>query len=245
MGETTTPRGAQRPNSMLRFLRDLAIIVVAALLVSFLVKTFLIRSFSIPSGSMRDTLQIEDHVIVNELATVHRGDVVVFHDPGGWLDATRTVEGRTAQQRSFLADALGVVGLGPGRDDHLVKRVIGLPGDHVRCCNALGQMEVNGVPLTEPYIRVPAGRPASGEPFDVTVPAGELWVMGDNRYESADSRAHQGLPSKGFVPEREVVGRAIVVSWPLQRWSWVDDHHDVFAGTERGGRDDEDRRHAP
>lgn len=156
-----------------------------------------------------------------------------------------TVEGRTAQQRSFLADALGVVGLGPGRDDHLVKRVIGLPGDHVRCCNALGQMEVNGVPLTEPYIRVPAGRPASGEPFDVTVPAGELWVMGDNRYESADSRAHQGLPSKGFVPEREVVGRAVVVSWPLQRWSWVDDHHDVFAGTERGGRDDEDRRHAP
>jgi signal peptidase I len=232
MGDTTTPDVPQRPNSMLRFLRDVLVIVVAALVVAFLVKTFVVRSFSIPSGSMRDTLQVEDHVIVNELATVHRGDVVVFHDPGGWL-------GRRTQQQSLVADALGVVGLGPGRDDHLIKRVIGVPGDHVRCCNALGQMEVDGVPLSEPYVRAPADRPASGEPFDVTVPPGRLWVMGDNRYESADSRAHQGLPSKGFVPEREVVGRAVLISWPLGRWAWIDDHYDVFAGIERG-RDDDD-----
>jgi signal peptidase I len=229
MGETT---GTRQPNSMLRFLRDLLVIVLAALLVSFLVKTFLVRSFWIPSGSMKNTLQIDDHVIVNERATIHRGDVVVFSDPGGWLDSAGSVEGRSAQPRSFVSDALSLVGLGSDGDDHLVKRVIGLPGDHVQCCNALGQMEANGVPLSEPYVRKDAGEAASGTPFDVTVPAGKLWVMGDNRYESADSRAHQGLPSKGFVPEKDVVGRAVVISWPVQRWAGVNDYSSVFAGTE-------------
>ncbi|PZE59761.1 signal peptidase I [Curtobacterium sp. MCPF17_001] len=217
---------------MLRFLRDLLIIVLAALLVSFLVKTFLIRSFWIPSGSMKDTLQIDDHVIVNERATIHRGDVVVFSDPGGWLDAAGSTEGRSVQPRSLMSDVLSLVGLGSDGGNHLVKRVIGLPGDHVQCCNALGQMEVNGVPLSEPYVRKQPGEAASGTPFDVTVPAGKLWVMGDNRYESADSRAHQSLPTKGFVPEQDVVGRAVAISWPVQRWAGVSDYPSVFAGTD-------------
>lgn len=229
MGEAT---GTRQSNSTLRFLRDLLIIVLAALLVSFLVKTFVVRSFWIPSGSMENTLQIKDHVIVNELATIHRGDVVVFSDPGGWLDSSGSLENRKQQQGSLISGALSVVGLGPDGDDHLVKRVIGLPGDHVQCCNTLGQMEVNGVPLSEPYVRKQAGEAASGTPFDVTVPANELWVMGDNRYESADSRAHQSLPTKGFVPERDVVGRAVAISWPVQRWAGLNDYPSVFAGTE-------------
>lgn len=222
-----------RPSSGWRFGRDLLVILLAALLVSFLVKTFLIRSFYIPSGSMKDTLQIDDRVIVNELSTPHRGDVVVFRDPGGWLSTGQSIEGRTSQSQSALSDALSAVGLGAERDDHLIKRVIGLPGDHVQCCNALGQMEVNGVPLSEPYVRKQAGQAASGIPFDVTVPVGELWVMGDNRYESEDSRYHQDLPSKGFVPEADVVGRAVVISWPVKRWSWLDDYPSVFAGTDQ------------
>lgn len=235
MGERTAALG-RRKSSGWRFLRDLAVILLVALLVSFLVKTYLVRSFYIPSGSMMNTLQINDHVIVNERATLHRGDVVVFRDPGGWLDAGQTVEGRIAAPRSALSSVLSAVGLGADGDDYLVKRVIGLPGDHVQCCNALGQMEVNGVPIVEPYVRSAAGQAASGIPFDVTVPAGDLWVMGDNRYESADSRLHQNLPSKGFVPESDVVGRAVVISWPAQRWSWLDDYSSVFAGTEKKPR---------
>ncbi|WP_439689781.1 signal peptidase I [Curtobacterium sp. SP.BCp] len=232
MGEHTATSERGMTNGW-RLLRDLAVILLVALLVSFLVKTFLIRSFYIPSGSMKNTLQIDDRVIVNERATLHRGDVVVFRDPGGWLDAGASVEGTTPASPSALSTVLSAVGLGAGQGDYLIKRVIGLPGDHVQCCNALGQMEVNGVPIAEPYLRKEDGQAASGIPFDVTVPAGELWVMGDNRYESADSRLHQGLPSKGFVPESDVVGRAIVVSWPLQRWAWLDDYPSVFAGTDR------------
>ncbi|PCN46877.1 signal peptidase I [Curtobacterium sp. 'Ferrero'] len=235
MGERTAAFG-RRNSSGLRFLRDVVVILLAALLVSFLVKTFLLRSFYIPSGSMMNTLQINDHVIVNERASLHRGDVVVFHDPGGWLDAGGAVEGRTASPRSAFSESLSAVGLGVDKDDELIKRVIGLPGDHVQCCHALGQMEVNGVPLVEPYVRRAAGQAASGIPFDVTVPAGELWVMGDNRYASADSRVHQGLPSKGFVPESDVVARAFVISWPAQRWSWLNDYPSVFAGTDRKPR---------
>jgi signal peptidase I len=236
MGATTRSSGARQQNTVLRFLRDLLVIVLAALLVSFLVKTFLIRSFWIPSGSMLSTLQVDDHVIVNERASIHHGDVVVFSDPGGWLDGVPSAEGTTVRHPSLIGAALGVVGLAPDGDDHLVKRVIGLPGDHVQCCNDLGQIEVNGVPLEEPYVRRQPGQAASGTSFDVTVPAGQLWVMGDNRYESADSRAHQGLPSKGFVPERDVVGRAVVISWPVQHWAWLDDHAAVFAGTDRDHR---------
>ena len=231
MGEQAARR-SRRQSTGWRFARDLLIIVLAALLVSFLVKTFLIRSFYIPSGSMKDTLQVDDRVIVNELASLHRGDVVVFRDPGGWLEAGQAIEGRTTRTHSALSDALSTVGLGADSDDHLIKRVIGLPGDHVQCCNALGQVEVNGAPLIEPYVRKQTGQAASGTAFDVTVPAGKLWVMGDNRYESGDSRYHQNLPSKGFVPEADVVGRAVVISWPAKRWTWLDNYPSVFAGTD-------------
>jgi signal peptidase I len=109
--------------------------------------------------------------------------------------------------------------------------VIGLPGDHVTCCNALGQMSVNGTPLDEPYVIKQSGSTAvSGIPFDVTVPKDSLWVMGDNRYNSEDSRFHGDTPTKGYVPISDVVGRAFVVSWPVTNWSWLTDYPETFAG---------------
>lgn len=118
-------------------------------------------------------------------------------------------------------------------EDPLIKRVIGLPGDKVACCNDLGQMTVNGVPIKEPYIKLPAGETrASGTDFSVTVPKGTIWVMGDNRYDSKDSRYNRDTPSKGFVPLSDVTGRAFVISWPTSRWTWLDDYPDVFAGVE-------------
>nr|WP_246311719.1 signal peptidase I [Leifsonia naganoensis] len=215
-------------------MRDVVVIFVVAVLVSFLIKTFVARSFYIPSGSMENTLQINDRIIVNELQPrvfpLQRGDVVVFKDPGGWLPAPAP-DNSNALQKGVGA-VLDFVGLGASdSDQHLVKRLIGLPGDKISCCNALGQMTVNGVPLKEPYVLLPAGvQQVSGKPFEVTVPAGRVWVMGDNRYNSADSRYHMDDPGRGTVPMADVVGKAFVVSWPLSHWSWLSDYPKTFAG---------------
>ncbi|WP_025157464.1 signal peptidase I [Leifsonia aquatica] len=244
MTEDTVPAGAQpatrgerdKQRSALRFVRDIAVIVVVALLVSFLVKTFVVRSFYIPSGSMENTLQIQDKIIVNELQPslfpLARGDVVVFRDPGGWLPPAPPTHQNPIGQA--VDTALTFVGLSASdSDDHLVKRIIGLPGDRVACCSTTGHLTVNGVPIDEPYIIVPPGQSnAATLAFDVTVPAGELWVMGDNRYASQDSSRNQSLPGHGFVPLSNVVGRAFVISWPVSRWTWLDDYPEVFARVE-------------
>jgi signal peptidase I len=229
---------ARRKRSTLLFLRDLLVIFLVAVLVSFLIKTFLIRSFFIPSQSMEMTLVQDDRIIVNQLVPeampIERGDVVVFKDPGGWLPA------RSDESQPPLVAAidwfLAFVGLSaPDSNDHLVKRVVGLPGDHVICCNALGQMSVNGVPLDEPYVALPAGESkVSRDDFDVTVPDDSLWVMGDNRYNSKDSRYNTETPLKGFVPMENVVGRAVVVSWPISNWVWLDNYPEVYAGVDEG-----------
>jgi signal peptidase I len=220
-----------------KFFRDVLVIIVAAIVISFLIKTFLIRSFYIPSESMEPTLYVNDRIIVNQLEPalmpIEHGDIVVFKDPGGWLPA----QPPAAEQNAFLAGVdwvLSFVGLtAPDSNDHLIKRVIGLPGDEVICCNELGQMSVNGVPLDEPYLQLSDGSTrASKIDFDVTVPADSLWVMGDNRDNSADSRYNQGNPGNGFVPFDNVVGRAILVSWPVDRWTWLDNHAFVFAGVD-------------
>jgi signal peptidase I len=239
-GAGRRPRNEKKPrNGVLTFLRDLVIIFIAALLVSFLVKTFLIRSFYIPSASMQNTLQINDRVIVNELVpktvALKHGDIVVFKDPGGWLDGEALPSVVPQSSVGKAADwLLTQVGLGTGdSDDHLIKRVIGLPGDTVSCCNDLGQMSVNGVPLTEPYLKLPPGiKRASAKDFSVTVPKGTIWVMGDNRDNSKDSRYNGDTPSKGFVPLSDVTGRAFVISWPTSRWTWLQDYPQVFAGVE-------------
>ncbi|MFC6355246.1 signal peptidase I [Luethyella okanaganae] len=228
----------RKKRGALVFLRDLLIIFVVALLVSFLVKTFLVRSFFIPSESMRETLQVNDRIIVNQLepefVPISRGDVVVFRDPGGWL-----VPQPVPEQNPIVASLdwlLSLVGLSaPDSNDHLIKRVIGLPGDHVVCCNALGQMSVNDIPLSEPYVTLPPGESkVSKDGFDVTVPDGSLWVMGDNRYNSKDSRYNGDAPGRGFVPIGNVVGRAFVVSWPLNHWAWLGNYPEVFQGVGSG-----------
>ncbi|MGW9629208.1 signal peptidase I [Agromyces sp. NPDC055520] len=228
-----------RRRSVLLFLRDLLVIFVVAVLVSFLIKTFLIRSFFIPSQSMEETLVQDDRIIVNQLVPdvtpLERGDVVVFRDPGGWLPAREDPE-----QPPLVAAVdwfMSFVGLSaPDSNDHLVKRLIGLPGDHVVCCNALGQMSVNGVPLDEPYVALPPGdTKVSADDFDVVVPKGSLWVMGDNRYNSKDSRYNGDTPLKGFVPIDNVVGRAFVVSWPVDHWAWLGNYPETFDGVEEAG----------
>jgi signal peptidase I len=245
--EDTTAESAAEPfrtrrrRGMWPLLRDILVIVVIAVLVSFLVKTFLVRSFYIPSGSMEQTLQVQDRILVDELTPrfggYDRGDVVVFRDPGGWLPSEPTPE------RSVLVEAvdwvLSVVGISaPDSKEHLIKRIIGLPGDHVVCCNALGQVTVNGDPIDEtPYVNLAEGQSAPEVvAYDVTVPSDSLWVLGDNRDASRDSRYNTDQPGGGFVPLDNVVGRAFLVTWPLNRFGAIDFHHDVFAGVPDAGR---------
>jgi len=222
----------RRSRSAKLFVRDIVVIFLAAIIISVGIKTFLVRSFYIPSGSMMDTLQVDDRIIVNQLIPrafpIERGDVVVFRDPGGWLPAepAPTVN-PIVGAIDWFTEAVGLSA--SDSNDHLIKRVIGLPGDTVTCCNELGQMEVNGVPLDEPYLAAGISK-ASEVDFSVVVPEGSLWVMGDNRNNSQDSRFNQDTPSKGFVPIDNVVGRAFVITWPYQHWSWLDNYPDTFRG---------------
>lgn len=216
------------------FIRDLVVILVVAVIVSVAIKTYVVRSFYIPSGSMENTLQVNDRIVVNELSPklmpIQHGDVVVFKDPGGWLPhMAPPVKNPFAAGIDWVTAAVGLSA--PDSNDHLVKRAIGLPGDRVVCCNALGQLSVNSVPLSEPYLKLPAGiTRGSGVDFSITVPPASLWVMGDNRYNSEDSRAHTMTPTKGFVPMGDVVGRAFLITWPVQHWTWLEDYASVFGG---------------
>lgn len=221
-----------RGRGLLIFLRDLAVIVVIAFVVSFVVKTFFVRSFYIPSGSMNQTLLENDRILVNQvkpkIGGVERGDVVVFKDPGGWLNPS------SEPAPSPFEWVLQEVGLLPSStDEFLIKRVIGVGGDHVSCCNPAGQITVNGVPLKEPYVNLPPGMTAaSGTDFDVVVPEGMYWVMGDNRYASKDSRYNTDKPGNGFVPSENLVGVAFVINWPIKRWAWLGNYPETFAGVQ-------------
>lgn len=218
-----------RKNFFVALLIDLVVVLGAALVLSLLIKTFLIRSFFIPSGSMLETLQIDDRIIVNQLTPalypIDRGDVVVFKDPGGWLgpDIQETTDPVVVAVDWFLS-AFGITA--PDSKQHLVKRVIGIEGDRVICCDSSGALTVNGVAINEPYL-APDQVPSTIE-FDVTVPSNSLWVLGDNRGNSEDSRYHGDLPSKGFVSNDWVVGRAFVISWPVENWNWLDNYPDVY-----------------
>jgi len=180
---------------------------------------------------MDNTLQINDRVIVSlltpNLVPLHRGDVVVFEDPGGWNPVDEIVP----QKQSPITDVLAFLGLAaPDDNDHLIKRVIGLPGDKVSCCSPTGQVMVNGSPLAEPYINLPAGVTQSDPyTFSVTVPKGDLWVMGDNRDMSADSAYHYTRKdATAFVPISDVTGKAVVISWPITRWSVLSNYPATF-----------------
>jgi len=203
-------------------LKELPILVVVALVVSLFIKTFVVQFFYIPSGSMENTLQIKDRVAVNKVPfisrSINRGDVVVFRDPDDWLP--EIVDYDTNKYVSKAKSALVAVGVLPNpTKQYLVKRVIGVEGDHIVCCTKAGNLTINDVEVTEPYIY--GGNKPSEMKFDVTVPKGKLWVMGDHRGASADSRYHQEDINKGFVPISRVTGRVVAVIWPFKNITYV------------------------
>ncbi len=209
-------RRRQRRKSMSWWI-ELPILLVFALVLALLIKSFVVQAFFIPSSSMENTLEIGDKVLVNKLIydfrSIHRGDIVVFNGDGSW-DPTPT---QTSPPLTRLWDSIsGLFGTAPGVHD-FIKRVIGVPGDHVACCNPHGQITVNGVALSEKSYLYPGNTP-SAMPFNIVVPPGRLWVMGDHRSVSWDSRGHMSDPGDGTIPENHVVGRAFVIVAPISRW---------------------------
>jgi signal peptidase I len=210
MAASGGPRGASRRR--IPFWLELILLTAIATGLALVVKTFLVQMFFVPSESMQPELVTDDKLLVEKVslwgaAEVRRGDVVVFRDPGGWLGPP--------PELNPVQQALAVVGLYPA-GGHLVKRVVGVGGDTVRCCDSEGRVTVNGTPLVERYLG--SGVEPSEQEFSVEVPQGSLWVMGDNRGNSQDSRFHSGGPGGGTVPESAVVGKVWAVVWPYQRW---------------------------
>ncbi|MEI7452638.1 MAG: signal peptidase I [Actinomycetes bacterium] len=200
---------------------DLPLTLVGAVAVVLLLTSFIAKPFSIPSGSMEDTLQVGDRVLVNRivyhLRPIERGDVVVFDGTDSFV-AQGVVPSRDPIRGLFtnIGQSVGVIA--PDSSD-FVKRVVGVAGDHVQCCNSEGALLINGVPMKENYL-FPGDVPSTVA-FDAVVPEGKLWVMGDHRSNSADSRAHLGDPGGGMVSTSKVVGRVMAVVWPPSRWGSV------------------------
>ncbi|MFF3177397.1 signal peptidase I [Streptomyces sp. NPDC057900] len=211
-------QGGKRAKKPRPLWKELPLLIGIALVLALLIKTFLVQAFSIPSDSMQNTLQQGDRVLVDKLtpwfgSEPERGEVVVFHDPSGWLDGEPTPESNAVQ--TFLS----FIGLMPSsQEKDLIKRTIAVGGDTVSCKKG-GPVVVNGKPLDEPYI-FPGGTPCDDMPFGpFKVPDGKIWVMGDHRQDSSDSRYHTNDVNKGFVPVDDVVGRAVLVAWPVNRWA--------------------------
>jgi signal peptidase I len=237
--KTTSPSGPGQPGQRGRrrrkrsFWVEFPILIVVALTIALLVKTFVVQAFFIPSGSMQDTLKIGDKVLVNKLVydvrPIRPGDIIVFDGAGSWTapvprphSSNPLVEAYDVTLRPLLSSIGGLLGGAPGQTD-FVKRVIGVPGDHVACCNAQGLVTVNGVPLHEQDYLFPGNQPGDaplGETghFSLTVPPGRLWVLGDHRAISDDSRGHAVDPGNGTIPENMVIGRAFAIVWPSSRW---------------------------
>ncbi|MGV8847708.1 signal peptidase I [Tessaracoccus sp.] len=207
----------------LSWLSEGALIIVGALIISTLLRGFVAQMFLIPSGSMENTLQVNDRVLVAKFGGFQRGDVVVFEDPGNWLAPA-------AVSDNPIRIGLEFIGVLPNSaTEHLIKRVIGMPGDRVKCCGEDGRITVNGVPLDEAaYLYSEGGVQVSpaNVPFEIVVPAGYIFVMGDHRNESADSRCRLTNVTGGeppgiaaFVPVDKVVGAAVAIVSPLDRLS--------------------------
>lgn len=220
-------RARKTPPKWWLVIRETLMMVVVALAISAIIKAFLLQAFQIPSSSMEQTLQINDRIIVSKLVPnyrqLNRGDVIVFQDDDNWLKRDANTP-----SPSIIGKMMIWMGLRPDdSQNHLVKRVIGLPGDRVQCCDTNGRLKVNGVSVDESGYINPGNAPSLIK-FDVTVPAGKLWVMGDNRSNSEDSRFHMKEPSNGFVSVKQVTGRAFAIMWPINRISTIK-NTDAFA----------------
>jgi signal peptidase I len=234
-GARSLPTRAQRRKLARRVRRrrrgaaagEIPLLVVVALVIALVLKTFLVQAFVIPSGSMEQTIRIGDRVLVDKLtpwfgSRPERGDVVVFKDPGHWLRQEHTGKKDPPVGVKQAKEVLTFIGLLPSDDEQdLIKRVIGVGGDTVKCCGKDGRVSVNGVPLDEPYLY--PGNPPSLIKFEVKVPPGRIFVMGDHRSDSADSRYHLDEPEHGTVSEDEVVGRAVVIAWPFGHWGGLEE----------------------
>ena len=226
--DTSQRRGKRRQRS---FWAELPFLIVLAFVLALVVRAFLVQAFYIPSESMENTLLINDKVVVNKLAykvgDIHRGDIVVFNVIGLWkTQAEYDDEMRALAPSNPLARAVakvaGYIGFSQLDRDYYIKRAIGVGGDTVACCDSDGRVTVNKVPLSEEgsggYL-YPGSEP-SETPFSVVVPKGSIWVMGVNRQNSSDSRAHRGSPGGGAVPESAVTGRAFALLYPFDRATW-------------------------
>ncbi|WP_168220781.1 signal peptidase I [Streptomyces sp. RFCAC02] len=241
-GRADRRRAAKRIRRRRRFRagREVPLLIGLALLIAVVLKTFLVQAFVIPSGSMEQTIRVNDRVLVDKLSPwfgwqPERGDVVVFRDPGGWLrqEPDTGGDGGPVGIRQIKA-ALSSIGLLPSANDQdLIKRVVGVGGDTVACCDEAGRITVNGVGLDEPYLY--PGNPPSRIEFEVTVPEGRIFVLGDHRSNSADSRYHLEDEGHGTVPEDLLVGRALFIAWPVSHWSGLGDTEPFAAVPEPGG----------
>jgi len=226
--ETPGTQKAQRRRKGRSFWRELPVLIVIALVIALVIKSFVVQAFFIPTSSMEDTLDIGDKVLVNKLIyhfrSIQPGDIVVFNGDGSWepvpasgpANSDPLVRLYDATVDRLYHSILGLFGTAPGQED-FIKRVIGVPGDHVACCNASGDVTVNGVALHEKSYLFPGDAP-SAQRFSITVPPGRLWVMGDHRSVSWDSRGHMQDPGDGTIPENMVIGRAFMIVWPPSRW---------------------------
>jgi signal peptidase I len=206
------------------FWKELPILIGVALVLALVIKAFAVQAFYIPSGSMENTLQVGDRVLVNKMVyhtrDIKRGDIVVFNGLDSWDPEMEVQEPSNPVAKLFqlIGSAFGVA---PTEKDY-IKRVIGIPGDRVKCCDAQGRVTINGVPIKEDSylftdpVTNEQNKP-SDDPFEVVVKPGQLWVMGDHRELSYDSRSHRGDPGGGTIPTNRVIGRAFVIVWPLDR----------------------------
>lgn len=220
----------QRPDTAWGSVREVLLVLAWAVLIAFVVKTLLVRGFYIPSGSMENTLELNDRIFVNVVeptfGPLERGDILVFEDTLGWLPERPDGAGGLSD---VLYDGLAFVGVLPDRtDQHLIKRVVGVGGDRVACCDASGRITVNGQALDERDAYLYPGAAPSEIPFDVVVPEDHYFVMGDHRNASADSRVHLA-GGNAFVDHSDVVGTAFVIAWPLDRFEWLRNPGEVFA----------------
>jgi signal peptidase I len=224
-GERGTGKRSRRSRS---FWRELPLLILIALVIALVIKSFVIQAFFIPSSSMENTLDIGDKVLVNKLVyhfrSIQPGDIVVFNGDGSWEPVPAPVKASSdplvrvfdVTLDPLYHSILGLFGTAPGQTD-FIKRVIGVPGDRVACCTASGDVTVNGVALHERSYLFPGNDPST-QKFSVVVPPGRLWVMGDHRSVSWDSRGHMQDPGGGTIPENKVIGRAFMIVWPPSRW---------------------------